>query len=63
MKYLFLVLYLFSSVSFASHCNKAHDDDDHKTNSSEMEESANETSETDEEENSTDSNEDSDSEV
>ena len=35
MKYLLFVLYFFSTVSFASHCSGAHDDDDHRADHTE----------------------------
>jgi hypothetical protein len=65
MKYLLLVIYLFSSVSFASHCNAgaSHDEEDHQTDSSKMEGSENENSESNDEENAADSESDADSEV
>ena len=38
MKYLLLVIYLFSATSFASHCNAgASHDDDHKSDASHSE--------------------------
>jgi hypothetical protein len=65
MKYLLLVIYLFSTVSFANHCNAgaSHDGKDRQADTAEMEESASESTESNEEENSTDSENDSDSEV
>ena len=64
MKYLLLVVYLFSTVSFASHCSGASHDKDHDdTAHSEMKEESSNTDSDAEDTEATEASEENDSEA